>query len=276
MEFHAWYICALILTGSVAGFSSGLLGVGGGFLMVPVQFWGLKAIGVAPDIAFRMALGTNLLVVIPTALTGALMHHKRGAVIWKAAYTLGATGVLGAYAGAILATHLPVEIMTFVFGAVVVAMAVRMVKASPLKPGSEPVTNMRAYLLWGLPFGVVTGVLGVAGGGIMVPVMVYLLNFSIHQALATSTAMMVFTASGGALSFLVHGVGVEGLPPHSIGYINWFQWLLLAGLSMPMAALGARTAHLMPARHIRRLFMLVLFYIGFKMLGLFGWLGLPV
>ena len=92
---HAAQIIALLITGLGVGFASGLLGVGGCFIMVPVQFWVLRSIGVAPTIAIRIAFGTNLLVVLPPAFSGAMTHHKKKAVLWKAGVTLGVIGAVG-------------------------------------------------------------------------------------------------------------------------------------------------------------------------------------
>jgi len=64
-------VIVLALTGSVIGFASGLLGLGGGFLMVPVQYWLLSTLGVDPTTATRVSFGTSLAVVIPTALSSA-------------------------------------------------------------------------------------------------------------------------------------------------------------------------------------------------------------
>ena len=96
MEMQAAQVIALLITGICVGFASGLLGVGGCFIMVPVQFWALKAIGVDPTIAIRIAFGTNLLVVLPTALSGAITHHKKKAVLWKAGVSLGIAGAVSA------------------------------------------------------------------------------------------------------------------------------------------------------------------------------------
>jgi hypothetical protein len=68
MHFEWIHILALLVTGVGVGLASGLLGVGGCFIMVPVQFWALKSIGVDPTIAIRVAFGTNLMVVLTTAL----------------------------------------------------------------------------------------------------------------------------------------------------------------------------------------------------------------
>ena len=110
----------------------------------------------------------------------------------------------------------------------------------------------------------------------MIPIMVHFLRFKMHQAVGTSTALMIFTAAGGALSYLINGLGIEGLPPYSTGYLNWLQWILLAGCSIPMAVVGAKTAHLLPSKQLKYIFIVVMFYMGLKMTGLFAYLHLPL
>ena len=71
MDPLVFTLLVLLLTGILVGFASGLLGLGGGFLMVPVQFWLLTSLGVDPTLAIRISFGTSLAVVIPTALSSA-------------------------------------------------------------------------------------------------------------------------------------------------------------------------------------------------------------
>ncbi|MBW1715597.1 MAG: sulfite exporter TauE/SafE family protein [Deltaproteobacteria bacterium] len=276
MELHAIQIIALLITGIGVGFASGLLGVGGCFIMVPVQYWALTSIGVDPTIAIRIAFGTNLLVVLPTAFSGAMTHHRKGAVLWKAGVTLGITGAIGAFFGAFIASHLPGKVLTFAFGVAVLLGAIRMLKAKPPKITEEPSESLAGFILWGFPLGIFSGIIGIGGGVLMVPIMVFFLKFKIHQAVGTSTALMVFTAVGGSLSFLINGLGVQGLPPYSTGYLNWLQWILLAGCSVPMAIVGARSAHRLPAAQLRYIFIAVMAYMGLKMIGVFAWLHLPI
>jgi hypothetical protein len=106
--------------------------------------------------------------------------------------------------------------------------------------------------------------------------MVFFFKFKLHQAVGTSTALMMFTATGGALSYLLNGLGVQGLPPYSSGYLNWYQWIILAGVSIPWAAVGANTAHLLPAKQLKYVFIAVMFYMGLKMCGVFAYLHLPL
>ncbi len=276
MEITLVHIAILLLTGIAAGFASGLLGVGGGFIMIPVQFWLLKAAGVDPTLSIRIALGTNLMVVFPTALSGAISHHKRGAVLLKEGIILGVTGLAGAYLGAITASHLPEKIMTLILGGFIIFVGIRMLTSKSLKTHERSAKDIKMCAIWGLPLGILCGVMGVAGGGVMVPLMVIALKFTIHQAVATSMLVMVFNSAGGAFSFLVNGLGIEGLPPYSTGYVNWLQWVLLAGCSIPMAIVGAKAAHRLPAERIKKLFVIAMFYIGLKMTGAFAWLNLPL
>jgi len=276
MEIHAAQVIALLITGLGVGFASGLLGVGGCFIMVPVQFWALKTIGVDPTIAIRIAFGTNLLVVLPTALSGAMTHHKKGAVLWRAGVTFGIAGALGAFFGAFIASHLPAKVLTVAFGFAVILGAIRMLTGKPPQITDEPSDSITAFILWGTPLGIVSGIIGIGGGVLMIPIMVYFLKFKMHQAVGTSTALMIFTAIGGSISFLINGLGVQGLPPYSTGYLNWLQWVLLAGCSIPMAIVGAKTAHLLPAKQLKYIFIAVMVYMGLKMIGVFAWLHLPI
>jgi uncharacterized membrane protein YfcA len=276
MELHTAHIIALLTTGLGVGFASGLLGVGGCFIMVPVQYWALKSIGVDPTIAIRIAFGTNLLVVLPTAFSGAMTHQRKGAVLWKAGITLGIAGAVGAFLGAFIASHLPGKVLTVAFGIAVILGSIRMLMAKPPQITEKPSDRVTTFILWGIPLGIVSGIIGIGGGVLIIPIMVFVLKFKMHQAVGTSTALMIFTAIGGSLSFLINGLGVMGLPPYSTGYLNWLQFILLTGCSIPLAIVGAKAAHLLPAKQLKYIFITVMFYMGLKMIGLFSWLHLPI
>ena len=110
----------------------------------------------------------------------------------------------------------------------------------------------------------------------MIPIMVNFMGFGVHEAVGTSAALMIFTAFGGSISYLVNGLGVEGLPAYSTGYLNWLQFALLAVSSIPMAIVGAKAAHVLSSDRLRIVFAIVLVIIGMKMLGVFSWLRLPI
>jgi len=269
-------VIALAITGVAVGFAGGLLGVGGCFIMVPVQIWVFTAMGVPLDIAVKQAFGTNLLVVLPTAMSGAFGHHRKGVVWWKAGIVLGLTGAVGSFIGATIAAHLAGSLLKLIFGAAIFVGAVRMLTAKPPKVAEEPKDSPLLWAAWGFPMGIVTGIIGIGGGILMIPVMVLALKFKMHNAVGTSTAMMIFTSAGGVLGYILNGLDVPNLPAYSLGYVNLLAWAALAITSIPMAQVGVVAAHRLPAKKLRYVFIAVMFYIALKMMGVFTYLGLPI
>jgi hypothetical protein len=106
--------------------------------------------------------------------------------------------------------------------------------------------------------------------------MVLVLKFKMHQAVGTSTAVMILTSLGGLIGYIAGGLGVTGIPSPHIGYVHIWSWLALASTSIPMVQVGALTAHKLPARELQRIFIAVMFYMGIKMIGVFDWLSLPL
>jgi len=275
LDPQTFYVLILLATGVLVGFASGLLGVGGCFIMVPVQFWALSAMGLDQTLATRVAFGTGLAVVLPTAASGCRGHSCQGVVLWKPGIALGLSGLAGALLGGTIAAHLPGEILRVIFGLAVTAGALRLVFSGKIKPG-KPKEGLFYYILWGFPIGIVSGMSGIGGGMLMVPAMVVAMGFSMHQAVGTSSVAIALNSIGGIISYAVNGLGVPGLPAYSIGYIDLLQFALLAGTSVPMAQVGANYAHKLPGERLRQIFTLVMLYVGLRMIGVFSWLGLPI
>jgi hypothetical protein len=270
------HILILLATGIGVGFAGGLLGLGGAFIMTPVQYLVFTNMGLPTDLAIKLAFGTSLLVVLPLAASGAWRHSLKGAVRWKAAFIMGGCGSVFAFGGATLAAHLPGAGLKLAFGAIILLSALRMLTAPPPDAAKAPREKPWLLVAWAIPIGFACGILGIGGGIVMIPVLVLALRFRMHNAVGTSLAIMLFTAVGGAIGYLIHGLGVTGLPEYSIGYINLPSWGLLAVASVGMAQLGAVVAHKLPAKQLKYIFIAVMLYMGLKMLGLFDWLGWPL
>lgn len=103
----------------------------------------------------------------------------------------------------------------------------------------------------------------------MVPFMAIFMRYKMHEAIGTSTAVIVFTSLGGIISYIFNGWGVYGLPPYSVGYVNLLQFIFLAGASIPMAQLGVKAAHNLPSKQLNYIFIAMLIYIGLNMIGVF-------
>jgi len=274
----ATYIVLLLVTGAGAGFASGMLGVGAGSIMVPVIYWVITDMGVSPDIAIRVAFGTSLLVILPTATSGAWRHNRNGAVHWKVALVLGSSGLVGALAGSTLASYLPGNVLEIGLGGLLLAAAlwVGLRQRIMSKPGKERGAGVDFLIkdarwlsaVCGFPIGIVVGLSGLGGGVLMVPVLVLIFHFPIHLAIGTSLASIAFTSLGGIIGYILHGIGTSPLP-YSIGYINVLVWLCLVATSSPLAQLGAKATHALPAKYLHYLFITFVVYAGFRMIGVF-------
>jgi uncharacterized membrane protein YfcA len=187
----ATHILIFLATGAGAGFASALLGIGGEAIMIPISYWFMVDMGVSPDIAIRVAFGTSLLVILPTAISGSLRHSEKKAVRWKTALILGSCGLVGALVGSTLAARLPEEVLKTGFGALVLAIAVWMglgIKPKVRREHDGPRENYGIVAACGFPIGIVTGLTGLGGGVLIVPILVLAFNFPIHLAVGTSIA----------------------------------------------------------------------------------------
>ncbi len=270
------HIIMLLITGAGAGFAGGLLGLGGAFIMTPVQYWIYTDIGISSDIPVKLAFGTSLLVVLPTVASGVCRHSKRGTVRWRVAIVMGGCGLIAALGGATIAAHLPGAALRIFFGVVSLASGIRMLTSGLPEAEAKPNRNPWLWVAWAVPIGLLTGLIGVGGGVLIVPVLVLALGFKMHSAVATSLAIIIFTSIGGGAGYIITGIGVPNLPDYSIGYVNLPTWFLLAVGSISMAQVGAIAAPRLPAKGLKYLFIAIAFYMGLRMLGVFEWLGLPI
>ncbi|MCP1662346.1 MULTISPECIES: sulfite exporter TauE/SafE family protein [Methanocalculus] len=260
-------ILILIATGIIAGYCAGLLGIGGGFLMVPVQYLLLIHTGIDPTYAIRIAIGTSLAVVFLVSCTAAMAHHKRQAVDWQAAVPIGMAGLAGGFAGGTLASYLPVEILKPLFGIMVIVGAFRLLRGVP-DPGGVTRTGHGAWTMAGLAIGILSGLVGLGGGVLLVPVLLLIFNLPIHRAIATSSACILFFSIGGILAYIYHGLMVEELTNGFLGYIDILQWVVLTATMVPFTRLGVATAHNLPANRLRIVFAGVMVLIGVAMIAI--------
>jgi uncharacterized protein len=261
------YIGILVLTGAFAGIISGLLGVGGGFIMSPVQYWLLQETGMEPDLAIRMALGTSLFVILINAIIVTLKYNQRQAVLWKQAMIMGVSGLVASFGGAAVASYLPASTLSTIFGVVIILGALKTYTMPAVKEKDEISSNPVAYIFAGILIGFFSGLLGIGGGVIGIPIMLIFLHFDMRKAIGTSAAIMIFTSFGGSVGYITNGWGQAGLPPYSLGYINLLNWLLLVVPGFLAARKGAEVTHLVNPEYLKHLFVLLMIYIGFKMIG---------
>jgi uncharacterized protein len=179
----------VVVIGIVAGFLSGLFGVGGGILIVP-------ALVLAAGYDQRLAHGTSLASVLPIATSGLIGFAIHDSVDWVAALLLVVGSVVGAMIGTRLLHALPLRALALAFSAILLLTAGRMFMSSPEGLGRDELSIglVVGLVLLGLVTGTLAGLLGVGGGIIMVPGMVLLFGLPAAVAKGTSLAVIIPTA----------------------------------------------------------------------------------
>jgi len=250
------------------GIISSMIGVGGGFLVVPmlVLVYGLPT---------QQAVGTSLAMVIFTALSSTLAYVRQQRVDYLLGMILVVGTIPGAMAGAYATRLVSSAGLSSLFGIFLVAVAARMLLSSisggAAKPSSTGGRGWRRRLVDsrgdefqysvrikpGIPLsilsGFASGFFGVGGGVVMVPVINLAMGVPIHLAVATSMFLMIFTSLSGVATHLAIG---NVLPDYA---------LFLAGGVIVGAQIGARVARRMQASHLGSLFAVMLIIIGARM-----------
>ncbi len=216
--------------GFSGGFLGGLVGVGGGIIMIPLMTRLAK-------LTQHQAHGTSLVAIVFTGLVGAGTYFLHGAVDWKAALCLSVTAILTARYGALYAHSLPEKKLKKAFGVFLVAVSLLLLaKSFILGISHRPAWWVKgvAYLLSGAVTGFISGMMGVGGGGIMIPLMVLLAGMDQHLAQGTSLLVM---APAGLMGALTH---------YRLGNVRSnIVWGLAVG-AVTGGYLGATTANLLP------------------------------
>lgn len=249
--------------GLVVGFIAGLLGVGGGLVIVPVLIMMLHAQGLATGLEPQLALGTSLASILFTSLSSVSAHHRHGAVEWPLVRRITPGIVLGTLVGALLAAQMSARVLKVFFVAFLFYAAIQMwlhFKPAPHRglPGRAGTT------LAGGVIGAVSSWVGIGGGTLSVPFMLWH-NVPLHRAIATAAAIGFPIAIAGALGYVAGGWDTSGLPAGSLGFVYLPALAGIVAGSVLTVPLGARTAHRLPVRPLKRIFALLLMALALRM-----------
>lgn len=255
MDVFAAFI-APALAGVFVGVMSGLLGVGGGTIMVPIF---RLAFGMSP----LASTATSLFAIIPTSISGVVAHARAKTCVPKLGLALGVGGAVMSPLGVWLASVSPGWLVICVAAIVIGFSAFKMFKkavkcapapragaasahsASPKPVPDQPNLSRKQYLQGaciGLIAGLASGYVGVGGGFIMVPLMLAVLDIPMSLASGTSLIAIMILA--------IPGVIEQGL----LGNIEYLAGIAIVVGSIPGALVGARLVRVVPERQLRFIF----------------------
>nr|WP_167051594.1 sulfite exporter TauE/SafE family protein [Salinibacterium sp. ZJ77] len=222
---------ALIGIGILAGFASGLFGVGGGVLIVP----GLVLLA---HFEHKRATGTSLVAIVPIAITAMVSYLVAGNVVWEVALPIAVGMIVGGAIGSWLLARLPTTAIAWAFIVVLVVVAIQLLLDEPARGAQVTVGAVEILLfgLFGLAAGIVSGLVGVGGGIIIVP------------ALQVGWGLSDLVAKGASLVAIVPSAVITSVQNHRRGHTDIRSGLIVGVAGAVTSVLGAWVANVIDAR----------------------------
>ncbi|RIH84587.1 Sulfite exporter TauE/SafE [Calidithermus terrae] len=237
--------------GTLAGVFGGLVGLGGGVIAVPLMVSFLK-------LSQHRATATSLVAVVFTGITGAITYATQGTVDWVASLLIIPTAMIAARAGALFANKLSEWRLKRIFGWYLIAVALILILKPYIPHVAEPLEGAVRILplaVAGAFAGFASGLLGVGGGTVIVPILVLLAGLEQHVAQGTSLLAMIPSALVGSYTHYRHGnLAQEVVPGLVVG--------IIAG-----AFAGGLVANQLPELWLRVVFAVVLVWTAARYVG---------
>jgi len=260
----AWLAAAIVAGGVLAGFLSGLFGIGGGAIIVPVLYEVFRIIGVPDDIRMQLCIGTSLAIIVPTNLRSYFAHKQKGSVLPEVLRAWMIPMVVGVAVGAALATVAPQSVFKIAFVVLAAIIAWRLLFGGDTWSLGRELPGRAAMAGWGAGIGLAASLMGVSGGSMSTMVMT-LYGKPIHAAVGTSAGLGVPITVVGTIGYILAGLPQQALtPPLSLGFVSLIGVALMAPVSSFVAGYGARAAHALPKRQLEIAFGVFLLLVSIR------------
>lgn len=251
-----------VIMGLYVGFVSGLFGIGGGLIVVPVLAYLFQYLEVPESINYQTAVGTSLTAMIFTSLSSAVSHYFQNGINFKVIGILLPGLILGIVSGAFIANYIPGHILKWFFASFVFILGLKFI----FQPHVDWHTKLPLWVLAPISYviGLISTILGIGGGLMTVPV---LTTFRLHMSEAVSTSAITgfIIATFGTLSFFLIGSHYED-SSDLVGYIYMPAALSIGLTAGLMAPFGAMLAYKLHVNDLKKYFGLQLLFVAFLML----------
>lgn len=258
------FAALLLVAGAGAGIIAGLLGVGGGIVVVPVLFHLFTHLGVDEAIRMQVAVGTSLATIVATAWSSASAHYKRGTVDRDFLRGYGPWIIAGVLAGSAIASLVKGPALTGVFAVVALVVALQLSFGSPDWRLGDTLPGGWLRATVGTVIGSLSSMMGIGGGTMTVPFMT-MYGTPVHRAVGTSAATGFMIGVPGMIGFVAGGWNAPNLPPGCLGFVSLVGLALIAPTSVLCAPLGARLAHRLNTKVLKRVFAVFLAFTSARM-----------
>ncbi|MBB1473074.1 sulfite exporter TauE/SafE family protein [Luteimonas sp. MC1825] len=255
------------LLGIVAGVMAGLLGIGGGLVLVAALAWLLPLQGVPADLAMHAALASSMASIVMTSLSSAWSHHRRGGVLWPTVHWMVPGLLAGGWLGSRFAVSLEGDVLRWIVACYCLLAGAQMAfgRARGDDAGAASVVPTGpAMTTAGLGIGALSAVVGIGGGSITVPLLVWR-GVRAVRAVGTSSACGFAIAVGSVLGYALNAPEGSALPQGAVGYVYLPAAIGVALTSIIAAPFGTRIAHAISGPALRRIFAAFLVAVGLSL-----------
>lgn len=260
----SWWLLSYALLGIGSGFVAGLFGVGGGLTIVPILLLLFQTQGFSEAQIMHLALGTAMATIVVTSISSMRAHHQQGGVRWDIFKFMAPGLVVGTLVGSLFASRVPTDTMAVLFTIIVYWAAFQMLLDFKPKPARELPGAPGLMGVGGL-IGGVSSLVAAGGGFLSVPFMV-LCNVNIRQAVGTSSALGFPIALSGVVGYILGGWSLPDLPGPNLGFVYLPAFVGVVVSTVFTAPVGAKLAHRLPVKQLKRAFGVMLALLASKML----------
>ena len=265
MEGIVERIGAFALVGLASGFASGLFGIGGGIVRIPIFIYLLPLFGVAHPVLMHVAVGTSMALVLPSAVASTRKQQT-----WRSSVGI----FLGVLIGTALLPLASTEILQAIFAAFMVTVGVyegffrnRMVIAKSAPRGAVKLAVAAAI-------GCLAALTGTGGGTLTTPAL-QAFSVRLEAAIATASATGLVTGAVATIGAVVSGWRARDLPAYSVGYVDLAIFAAMMPTILIAAPIGVRAGHWLSEAWLRRIYTVLLFVIAADLIRKLMWTGTP-
>lgn len=257
IDFPFQNIAPLIFAGGLVGFISGLLGIGGGIIVVPILLMYFEHIANFPTSqAMTYAVASSLAVMVFTSLTAVFAHLKLKGIDWFAYRKLFLGLLLGVLCGSSLAKQIPTHFLEGLFAVFLLFIAYRIGRQTQKQqPQGFPRAAVNFFASSGI--GLASGLLGIGGGTLIIPYLSHC-GIEVRRISAVSALCTLTVAVLGSAIFLLKQNPMTPVFLGASGYVYWPAVWGIAIPSMLFAPVGAHLMYRLPVARLRQVFVVVL------------------
>jgi uncharacterized protein len=261
MEAIIERIAAFVLLGLASGFVSGLFGIGGGTVRIPIFIYLLPLFGVAQPVLMHVAVGTSMALVLPSAFASTRKQLALGNLDLSFFRTWAVGIFAGALIGAALVSVAPTETLQVIFAAFMVTVGIyegflrnRIVIAKSAPRGALKL-SLAAVI------GCIAALTGTGGGTLTAPAL-QAFSVRLEAAIATASATGLVTGVVATIGAVVSGWHVRDLPAYSLGFVDLAIFAAMMPTILIAAPIGVRVGHSLSEAWLRRIYTVLLFVIA--------------